>query len=335
MSQKRSDEEFRKLLKENKPTILPLEKYIDKRTKMKFKCLTCGNEWSTFPSSVLYARSSGCRKCTVKSKTKSNNEFIAELSLKRPNITPLEPYKNAKYKMLCKCNDCGYIWRTMPNSLLTRTGCPMCGIRIQHENSKHSQEWFNNKLSEIFDGNVIPLEPYKGLDYKISCKCNLCGRTWMPQTGDLVAGKTHCPCQHSMSYGEKIVGEFLDNASISHVVHKSFADLKGIGHGYLSYDFYIEKYNLLIEYQGRQHYYPIDVFGGEKQFQVQQEHDKRKREYAEKHGINLLCIRYDENAKEVLDLWFRNNRPKPWVKIKYISKLESVETAGQSWQQAC
>ena len=51
-------------------------------------------------------------------------------------------------------------------------------------------------------------------------------------------------------------------------------------------------YNLLIEAQGQQHENPIEIFGGEKQFKIQQEHDKRKREYAEKNGYKLLEIWY-------------------------------------------
>ena len=37
---------------------------------------------------------------------------------------------------------------------------------------------------------------------------------------------------------------------------------------------------------------PIDIFGGEEAFQIQQEHDRRKREYSKLHNINLLEIWY-------------------------------------------
>jgi hypothetical protein len=59
----------------------------------------------------------------------------------------------------------------------------------------------------------------------------------------------------------------------------------------------------LIEYQGEQHEYPIKLFGGEKQFKIQQEHDKRKREYAEFHGIQLLEIWYwdFDNIEKILE----------------------------------
>lgn len=51
-------------------------------------------------------------------------------------------------------------------------------------------------------------------------------------------------------------------------------------------------YNLLIEAQGQQHITPKELFGGEEQFKIQQEHDKRKRDYAEANGYSLLEIWY-------------------------------------------
>lgn len=64
----------------------------------------------------------------------------------------------------------------------------------------------------------------------------------------------------------------------------------------------MEKQNLLIEFQGIQHYEPVEIFGGEKQFKIQQEHDKRKREYAINNNIKLLEIPYwdFDNVEEIL-----------------------------------
>ena len=51
-------------------------------------------------------------------------------------------------------------------------------------------------------------------------------------------------------------------------------------------------YNVLIEAQGQQHITPKKLFGGEEQFLIQQEHDRRKRKYAEDNNIKLLEIWY-------------------------------------------
>ena len=58
------------------------------------------------------------------------------------------------------------------------------------------------------------------------------------------------------------------------------------------------KYNLLIEFQGEQHERYVDIFyATENDFKKQQEHDKRKREYAEEHNIELLEIWYRDYEK--------------------------------------
>jgi very-short-patch-repair endonuclease len=83
--------------------------------------------------------------------------------------------------------------------------------------------------------------------------------------------------------------------------------LVGVKNGNLSYDFYLPNHNLLIEYQGVQHEKPIDFEGKGKKyakqiFKKQQEHDKRKREYAIINSINLLEIWYwdFDNIEEIL-----------------------------------
>ena len=64
----------------------------------------------------------------------------------------------------------------------------------------------------------------------------------------------------------------------------------------LSYDFYLPKHNILIEYQGIQHYEPIQIFGGESSYAKQKMHDKLKRDYAEENNFKLLEIKYTEKS---------------------------------------
>lgn len=75
-----------------------------------------------------------------------------------------------------------------------------------------------------------------------------------------------CPeCYDRESIGEKLTKDVLDsyNISFDDEVYLEGCDYKG----HLFFDVYIEKYNICIEYQGAQHYMPIEKFGGEKVFQ--------------------------------------------------------------------
>lgn len=83
--------------------------------------------------------------------------------------------------------------------------------------------------------------------------------------------------------------------------------MRGIKNGKLRYDFFIPMYNTLIEFQGKQHYEIVDFSGdvdvSQYNYFRQQEHDQRKREYAESNGYNLLEIPYYDydNIEEILD----------------------------------
>ena len=48
-----------------------------------------------------------------------------------------------------------------------------------------------------------------------------------------------------------------------------------------------------IEYNGQQHYHPVDIFGGESAFRRQVEYDKRKLFYCLNRGVPILQMSYD------------------------------------------
>ncbi len=62
-------------------------------------------------------------------------------------------------------------------------------------------------------------------------------------------------------------------------------------------DLFIKELNLAIEYQGEQHYRPIEYYGGEKTFKMLENNDKRKYELAKAMEVNLEYIRHDENIE--------------------------------------
>ena len=61
----------------------------------------------------------------------------------------------------------------------------------------------------------------------------------------------------------------------------------------LKFDFYLPKKNLIIEFDGEQHFKPMDYFGGEKLFKMQQKYDIIKNDYAKTNKIQLIRIPYN------------------------------------------
>lgn len=115
--------------------------------------------------------------------------------------------------------------------------------------------------------------------------------------------------------GENYIKQYLQKKQYFFNTQQKFPDLFGTGDGQLSYDFSIpdEKFGyILIEYNGIQHYEANDFFGGEEQLKKQKEHDKRKRDYAKKHGYKLITIKYTYDTYESVEEYLDNELKKAW-----------------------
>ena len=78
----------------------------------------------------------------------------------------------------------------------------------------------------------------------------------------------------------------------------------------LRFDIYLPEYKLAIEYQGEQHFEPVDFFGGEEGFKDTVRRDNLKRKLCREYGVSLVEIRYDQTFSEA-SLRHRLNR---WLK---------------------
>ena len=110
--------------------------------------------------------------------------------------------------------------------------------------------------------------------------------------------------------GENYIKRYLQEHNIVFNTQQKFNDLIGLNNGQLSYDFAIpdELYGfVLIEYNGQQHYKSIEIWGGDKKLLYQQEHDRRKREYAKKHGYKLITIKYTYDTYKKIATYLNKN----------------------------
>ena len=70
--------------------------------------------------------------------------------------------------------------------------------------------------------------------------------------------------------------------------------------GQMSYDVYISGLNVAIEYQGKQHFEPVEFFGGDDAFQDVRRRDKIKAELSRANGVKLVYINYWEDITPAL-----------------------------------
>ena len=158
---------------------------------------------------------------------------------------------------------------------------------------KISANEFYDNFNKYFGNEFEIVSEYSGCDDPIKILHKRCGNISEYYRAGRIFTDYICPCKYcNISNGEKSIMNFLESKSIEYDYQKKYDDLIGLNGGALSYDFYLPINNMLVEFQGKQHFEPIEYFGGQEYFEIQQEHDRRKRQYAKDNKIELLEIPY-------------------------------------------
>ena len=101
---------------------------------------------------------------------------------------------------------------------------------------------------------------------------------------------------------EATITSYLQENKINYKHQHTYSDCKD--KRCLPFDFiiYNNDEDILIEYNGEQHYKHIPFFGDMKAFELRQKHDKIKKEYAKNHDIKLIVIHHTINTdKKIYD----------------------------------
>lgn len=101
----------------------------------------------------------------------------------------------------------------------------------------------------------------------------------------------------NMSHGEVLISNFLDENKIKYNYNKSLKDC--ISSSKLRFDFYLTEYNICIEFDGIQHFFPCEMFGGEEEFQKLKIRDSIKNEWCLVNGIKLIRFNYKQKKDEI------------------------------------
>lgn len=113
------------------------------------------------------------------------------------------------------------------------------------------------------------------------------------------------------SRGEKYIAKFLKENNISHDRQHKFPNCRNVFE--LPFDFYIPSMRTCVEFDDKQHYQPVEHFGGLKAYESLKINDKIKNDYCEENYINLIRIRYDQIDQINDILW---NNLKTFIQMK-------------------
>lgn len=226
-------------------------------------------------------------------KTLTTNEFIDRANLIHSNKYDYSKvhYKNAKTKIKIICKEHG-IFEQVPDSHITqKTGCPYCSKKHMYSNA----EFITKSILIHYDTYDYSEVNYKNNYTKIKIICKKHG-VFLQIPSNHLSGKGCDLCQTSKN--ENLISLFLANNQIYYNRQHKFDDCKHIRR--LPFDFFLPNYNMCIEFQGKQHYQPVEFFGGENGFKLQLKRDKIKEIYCKSQGIKLMVIKYNDNVLDIL-----------------------------------
>lgn len=298
MSKKLTTEEFIEKAKQvhgNKYNYSKVE-YINNRANICIICPKHGEFWQRAGNHIY--KEYGCPKCKTEKignlKRKSLEQFIEDarkIHGDKYDYSKVE-YINAHTKLEIICPKHGGFWQE-PGGHISGKKCPACAL----EENRDTKEQFIEKAKKIHGDKY----DYSKVEYINSYTpiCIIC-----PEHGEFyqiphthLTGKGCKKCRNSK--GEDKIARVLESKNIRFIHDENCLEFLRE----LRPDFYLPDYNLVIEYDGEQHFKPIEIFGGVERFEKTQELDALKTQLCEEHNIKLVRISYTQfnEIEEIID----------------------------------
>ena len=253
--------------------------------------------FSQSPNSHLNGR--GCPSCKNEKTSKRNKNDINETILAFNKVHKNKyDYSKVKYKLAHEkvkiiCPNHGEFFQA-PSHHLRGSGCNECGIdSLKDRVMKKGSKSFVRRAKEVH-GNTYDYtnSVYVAAKKFIKVTCKIHGSFFVTPDNH-ISKKSGC-AKCGSSKGEIKVRNFLIENKVKFSEQKRFKYC--VNKKSLPFDFSAK--DVLIEYQGRQHYKIVDFFGGESGLKYRRKNDQIKRNYCKKNKIPLLEIRYDDEDWE-------------------------------------
>lgn len=234
----------------------------------------------------------GCPTCGLEknkqARTRDTEQFIklAEQVHGSKYDYSLTEYKKGVREVQIICSVHG-IFIQKPVGHLQGQGCHKCAGTM-----RLTQDEFIDRATEIHGGKY----DYSKVSYinsatKVEILCLRHGSFFQAPQDHL--GGHGCQACYSSS-GEERISNILTQWEIKFTRQKKFDRCKN--KKLLPFDFYFQigNHHILLEYDGGQHFNPVDHFGGIDIFERTKQNDRIKTLFAQKHGFILIRVPYTQ-----------------------------------------
>jgi hypothetical protein len=257
----------------------------DTREKTNWRC-DLGHEFSTPYTTLRTSKGKGCPHCAGKAhKTIDDYHILAAKYGYQWLGDELPPTVFGKTFWLC---DQGHERTANYHAIDTGSGCPHCAGLYPKQPEDYIK--LGGERGYKWLGPEVP-----NVTIKTYWLCKR-GHKWHTTYGRIYSGADcfACVSDAKQSKGEKQVAQILDALDILYSRQKAFDGCKD--KKALRYDFYFSfsGHQFLIEYNGEQHYKPIERWGGAKGLEDVQRRDRIKAHFAATNGLHLITIPYTD-----------------------------------------
>jgi len=268
--------------------------FVNSTTKVGVICPTHG-EFMVKPYEH-YSKQVGCGYCFRDNDRLSTEDFVRqarEIHGDFYDYSQVE-YKTADSLITIVCPTHGS-FRQKPRVHSGGSGCKQCYLDRNRSNKEEFIKQAREVHGDRYDYRKVVYHTNKD---KVEILCDEHGVFWVTPNGH-TSSNAGCPrCKESK--GETRVRVFLEKHGINYV-----QEYKLPTHRY-RYDFFLVDHGILIEYQGQQHFMPVELFGGKKYFKETYRNDIVKKTLAQKHGYPLLTIGYWLAAGDGIEIVLEN-----------------------------
>lgn len=271
------------------------ENKVDKSGKSRtmWNCVCDCDNNNIIVVSSDYLKRSKCPSCgceAVKNRIEKNR--VNNIGEKYGRLTIVDIiWGERRTKAICKC-DCGNNYIGAKSDIVTGH-TQSCGcLQSEMTSLANTKDWTGCTATSGVQFIRQHHMNNKG-QWIWECQCPFCSNSFYELPAKINNGHTtSCGCQ-VQSFGESYIKLLLENIKVDFIPQYTFPDCKNINA--LHFDFAIFHHeNLLglIEYDGKQHFEPIDFFGGVQGFEKTKKRDEIKNTYCITHNIPLLRIPY-------------------------------------------
>jgi Zn finger protein HypA/HybF involved in hydrogenase expression len=269
--------------------------YVNQNTPIEIKCAIHG---IFIQRPTTHIKSSfGCPKCAldnpIKATLLSHEQFVQKAKkVHGSKYSYPDRYKKSLQHIQIKCPKHG-LFKQTPNNHLHGHGCKFCQAEDAAARVRLSHDQFLKRARKIHGNKFEYPETYHASIRPIAIVCPTHGR--FKQTPNTHLGGAGCPkCMESL--GERRIARMLEVLKINHESQKKFSDC--VDKRPLRFDFWLPDFNVLIEYDGPQHFESKEYFGGKSNFESTIRRDRIKSCYAQKKKIRLIRVKYTETKVE-------------------------------------